>query len=392
MNERLKLRLGVIAVALIFIINGGISQSIPPRYAEISAALGLSPGALGLALVGQTVGLALMGIILSLGLGERFGSRFSYGVPLVLFCLSPALIAIAHSGRSLFATQLFEGVTNAPIDLAQTTLALSLSMQLRKTLLPRFEVGFSAGSLLGAGAGAWAAGRIGLTPYLVGTTVLALAMGFVAWRFMPTAAEPEVKEGQVTTPTTPSRGNRGMWALALLAFFALLAEFIGQDWASVFYRNELHAAPTEYGYGGFAFQVGFVLILLVGGWLAGRFGGARVVRVGGVVFAAAMGLFVLSRSVPVATGALFVAGLGAGNLVPLVISGIEGHPRYKLWVARVTAVMYLGPGVSKLVGLLAGVTSLRVALAGGVVIGIVVAALAPVLGPKRSEAESEVQR
>lgn len=389
MKERNKVRLGILAVALIFFINGVISLAVLPRYADISASLGLGTAALGLARTGEPLGLAVVSTLLALGLARRFGSRLSYGLPLVLYCLSPVLIAIANSGPTLFAAQVVRGASNAPVDLAQNTLALGISAYVGRKLLPRFEIAFSVGALAGAGAGAFTAGRVGLVPYLGGMSIVVLALGLVAWRFMPAAAAPPPKAEE---SKTVARGNRGLWVLAALAFFSLLAEFVGQDWSSVFYSSELHANPTQAGYGGFAFQVGFIAALLFGTQLAERFGSARVVRVGGAIFTVAMLVFVLSHSVVVATAALAVAGIGAGNLVPLALSGLEGHPDYKVWVARITAVMYLGPGASKLVGVLAAATSLRWALAIAVPVGVVIVFLASVLRPPQATGGPEVER
>ncbi len=393
MNERNKTRFGIVAVALIFFLNGGISAAIPPRYAEISAALGLDPGALGIALVGSTIGLGVGGTILAAGLSERFGSRFSFGLPLVLFCLSPALIAVANSGPTLFGSQVFQGISNAPVDLAQGVLAMGLAAKAGKRLLPRFQAVFSCGSLSGAAAGAAAAGRLGVVPFLFGLATVAVALAIVSWRFLPAPGEEE--EGTINNED--DRGNRTMWAIAILAFFALLAEFIGQDWASVFYRSELHAAPSQYGYGGFAFQVGFVFVLVIGERFARRFGDARVVASGAVIFATAMAIFVVSHSVLVATVALFFAGVGAGNGVPLTLSAITGHPRYKLWTSRVTTVMYFGAGASRLVGLLTEEFSLRWALSLAVPVGAVIVAMALRLlsgqphGPEARSSEHDVR-
>jgi MFS family permease len=384
-KERTNTRLGFVAVALIFFLNGAISSAVSPRYAEISAALGVGPGAFGLALVGSTIGLGLAGTILAAGLSEKFGSRLSYGLPLVLFCATPALIAVAHSVRALFGVEFLQGFTNAPVDLAAGALALGLTAKPGKRLLTRFQFCFSCGSLVGAFAGAATAGRMGLAPYLFGIAGIAVVLATVAWRFLPTAGEEEEKVNK-----DDNRNSRTMWALAILAFFALFAEFIGQDWASVFYRSDLHAAPSQYGYGGFAFQFGFVVVLLIGERFAHRFGDAWVVAGGALLFAAAMATFVLSTSVVVATAALFVAGIGAGNGVPLTTSAVKGHPRFKLWMSRVTTVMYFGAGASRLVGLLTDLFSLRWALSLAIPVGIVVFAMAFKLLPGRKQGGSEV--
>jgi MFS family permease len=171
-----------------------------------------------------------------------------------------------------------------------------------------------------------------------------------------------------------------MWTIAVLAFFSLFAEFLGEEWASVFYDRELHAKTTEFGYGNLSFNAAFIAVLLVGGPLADRLGPALIVRAGGVVFAVGMVAYATSQSVVIATAALAVAGLGAGNLVPLSLSGVQDHPQFKLWVARVTVVMYLGPGASRLVGLMANLTSLRWAIGPtAVAVGLAIVVLGRVL-------------
>src|SRR5207302_2759083 len=116
--------------------------------------LGLGVRPMGLALAGETVGIAIVSALLAFGLARRFGSRSSYGLPLVLFCASPALVAIAYSAPGLFLSQVYQGATNAPVDLAQNSLGLSLSPQVGPTLLPALELLFSFGGTVGSLVGA----------------------------------------------------------------------------------------------------------------------------------------------------------------------------------------------------------------------------------------------
>lgn len=386
MNEQKKIRNGIRAVRLVFIINGFITFAVPPRFAEIAADLGLDGRALGIALAGETVGLAAAGLLLALWLARYFGSRNSFGISLILFCLGPATVAASHSFGALLGSQVYQGVFNAPVDLAGITMALALSARAGKKLLPKFEAGFTIGGLVGSAFGAVAAGRLGVGTFLVIVAAIATACGLAAWRFLP-EERPEQRGNAGRKPTR--REEVRIWAIAILAFLGLLCQFLAQTWASVFYRTELHATPGQYGYGGFAFTAGFLAAQFSGTRLDERFGTVAVIRCSGLVFGAAMGVLAISNSVALATAALAIAGLGGGNIVPLATSSVDAHPRWNLRVAWVTTVMYFGAGAARLFGILADATSQRWMMGTGVLIGILVVLMAAVARDPRPGGEAE---
>lgn len=375
MNERNKRRLGILAVGLVWFLNGTVSTTIAPRYADLAASLGLGTAEIGLARTGETFGLAVVGSLLALGLARHLGSRRSYSGPLILFCLYPAVIPLVNSAWELFGAQFFRGATNAPVDQVQIALGLSISLQAGKVLLPRFQAAYSVGAVASTTSSALTADRIDLSTFLFGTAIVTVTLGFVALWFLP----PIVPQAKQEVMEATYHGS--IKVLGLLCFFSLLAQYLGGDWTALFYSTVLHTKPAYCGYGALFFQLGVIIVLTLGTYLDKRFGSFRVVRFGAALYAAAMTALVLSHSVVLATAALFVAGIGAGNLVPLALSVLRGHPRYQIQVARVTAVMYLAPGVSKLTGLIAAGSSLRWTLAAAIPVGAAIAFMASVLRP-----------
>src|SRR5688572_1407436 len=121
MHESAALRSCVAAVAALWFLNGALSLSIGPRLPEIAEPLGLGYGALGAALVGQTLGLLIAMLPAAWLAGRVSPTKVGVGAALA-FAASSALPGIAESQWQLFLFLVVVGVTNAPLDVANPTL------------------------------------------------------------------------------------------------------------------------------------------------------------------------------------------------------------------------------------------------------------------------------
>ena len=112
---------------------------------------------------------------------------------------------------------------------------------------------------------------------------------------------------------------------------------------------------------------------LTGDRVVDRFGQRRVVRVGGALIAAGMGLALAVPSVASTLAGFALAGLGVATLVPAVYHAADELPglRRGTGLAVINWLLRIGFLLSPLaIGVLADFTSLRVALLSVVVAGL----------------------
>lgn len=359
----------MVALSGLYFVNTFLSAALAPRYAEIVSALGLSAEGLGLALLGQAVGLTAIILTVAPRLADRYGARAVARLGALSFCVLTPLIGLAGSWTMLFAAFVATGAVNAFLDLGMARSATDLERKTGRTLITFLDIPAAVGSLLGASAGAATAGRTGIAEYAIAVGVAGCFIVIAVWRFLP-APEPRLagllEQGQ-KIPVV---------ALCVLAAAGLGMQLAVMDWASLVFR-ELGAAPTTYGIGNLAFVAGATAILLVCGPLADRFGPPAVLRVTAIVGILGMVVATLSNSIVVVTVGFALAGAGLQPAHPLALSA-AGRGSVKDQ-ARVIGASYVGMALMRpAVGGLSTITSVQVALGLlTVVLGVVVLALAP---------------
>jgi MFS family permease len=426
MSTRARMFASVVSVATLYFLNGAVSASLAPRLAEMEGSLELDHASLGLALLTQALGMVITMVWLAGPLVEAFGGRRVAVPSAVLFSVGTGLCGFADAFWMLAAALFLAGLANAPLDVAAPSLAVDVEEARGRATLSLVEGAFAVGLLAGGAAGAWCAGRVAVSTHLgiAGATGAGLALAAWRWLPKPTPQPPGRHERVPTlgdrlryvpvlmgigissrgrharrTPIPPEVAGRnakrppmrhrlgyppGLISLTLLAAASLWCEVAPADWGSLFYA-ELGAKPTEYGLGYLAFSGGLVVSLFAGGVLVDRIGAVKIVRFGAAVFALGMAVAVLSPSVPQATVALAVAGLGLGNVHPLTMSA-AGRRFGPSGVAKLN-ISYLAFVVEKpVLGFVGEYTSLSVALGTSVFLGILMAIGARAVSPRTAAA------
>ncbi len=181
-----------------------------------------------------------------------------------------------------------------------------------------------------------------------------------------------------------ARPTRALLGLGVVAFCSALGEGAMADWSAVYLHSSLatSAAFAAAGYAGFSLAM--TVGRLSGDRLTHRFGPVVLVRVGGLLAAAGLGVaLVVGRSVPAVAGFALV-GAGLSLVAPLVYSRAGRTPGVSpaAALAAVATMGYtgflLGPPI---IGAVAQALSLRDALGLIVLLAIAIAALARNVGP-----------
>ncbi|GAY10695.1 MFS transporter [Pseudonocardia sp. N23] len=327
-----------LAVALTFAANGSVFGSWAPRVPEIKAALGLSDGTLGLALLAPGAG-SLLTLPLAGGIAARWGSGRTTRWALVAFFLSALPIAWAaaagEGAAPLFGALLLFGATTGALDVLMNAQGITVEQSYRRSVLSSFHAVFSLGALGGTLVGSVAAAH--QVPLLWQFVVLGMFWLVVV---LPVSAgflpDPPVPDDEPRPPVfAVPRGP--LIPLAIAAFAVLLAEGATADWSAVLLRDSFGAGAAAAGAAFAAFSATMTLGRLVGDRVLTRLGRRRAVR-------------------------LF-AGFGAGGLTAgLIVAELTDGP--VAIVAVVAGFMLLGAGISITFPALlaeAGVTGARAA-------------------------------
>jgi MFS family permease len=371
-----------VAVTVVFALNGVLFASIFSRLPAIKDQADLSAGALGVALLCSMFGLLLSQV----GTGPlvaRFGSRPVMVVGALGYALGLVPVALSTSLGVLSAAFLFVGLTGGALDVSMNVHGITVERGLDRPILATLHAGFSFGVLIGAVAGGFVAGAgVDVVPHLAVTAAIGVAVALVASRYLlPRSAD--------ATPDGPrfARPTRGLLAVGLFAFCALLSEGAVNDWAAVYLHEDLETGEGLAAGGLAAFSLTMAVGRLVGDRLTEALGAVRLARAGATLTAAGLGLAVLAGGPGAAIAGFAAAGIGLSALFPLAVRAAAEHGETPgPSVSAISAIGYLGfLAGPPAVGGMAEVAGLRAGLALVLVLCGVAAALATALrAPVRS--------
>ena len=381
-----------IATAVLFATNGALFAGLLPRYPELKADLAMTNTLLGLVVAAFPAGSLLAGPTAGAAL-RRFGSaRVAVATSLALaVCLLAA--ALAPSPGALAAALLAAGAADAVTDVAQNAQGLDVQRRYGRSIINQLHATWSVGAVGGGllAAAAMAAGvprgvQLGIAAVVFGSLCLLAARHLLG-------PDEQLREA-AATPSAPRPGRRlrpaGVLAvLALLAIAGAAVEDAGSSWAAIYLHDGL-GAPVSVAAFGYIALVGCQFVgRLFGDRLVDRFGEANVVRAGGLLVAAGMGLALALPGLAGTIAGFGAAGLGVATVVPAAYHGADNvaglRPGTGLTV--VTWLMRIGfLAAPPVVGAVADAVGLRYGLLVVPLAGIVMVACAGVLARRRPTA------
>ena len=362
LSQRRHARAGVAAT---FVANGMLVGSWAPRIPEIKADLGLSPGALGIALLAPALGT----VVAARTVGARTARHGSGSVARacgVAYCLLAWLPGVAGDLALLWLSLLVWGALMGAMDVSMNSQGVTVEAHHGRPVLSSFHAAWSVGSFAGALLGALGAAyrlNIAVQQAAIGV-VLALAVLVAARAYLPDPHEPPPRRARRARLRLPRSPQTRLVLLGVAAIFALMAEGAVADWSAVLLRDHLHVPGSRAGFAYAAFCVTMT---------AGRFAGDRVVHaLGRARCLAALSLLgatgiALGLAMHAFGGAVLgfaLLGLGLSIMVPVLFSTAAdtGGPSGPA-IAAVSALGCVGLLVGpSLIGLVAQLTSVSSAL------------------------------
>jgi MFS family permease len=369
------------AVTFIFLLNGVLMGSWAARIPAVKERLDLGEAQLGLAL-GLVAAGALIAMPLSGWMSARGGSRRTTRFAFVSCCIAVPLPALAPSFALLLPACMLLGAGNGSLDVAMNAHGVAVERRHESPILSSFHAAFSGGALIGASTGGLAASAdLDVRWHLLGVAVVALAVGLVECRaLLPADADHVGGEAGPLFAKPP----RALWAVGAVGFCALVCEGATADWSAVYVKESLGAQAGVAALAFAAFSATMTIGRAIGDRLTSAWGPEALVRRGGMLSAAALAAALLIGHPIAAIVGFALLGIGIATMVPVVFraaSEVEGVTP-GVGIAATSTMGYFGFLIAPpIIGGIAELTSLPVALGLLVLLSLVMAALAPRVRP-----------
>lgn len=377
-------------VTAVFFLNGAAIASWAARIPAVRDRLEVSEAALGLALAMFAIG-SLAAMPLSGWLSARLGSRGTTRALFLAFGLVFPLLALAPSLPALVVAGLLVGAAMGGLDVAMNAHGVAVERRSPRPILSSFHAAFSLGALGGAASSAAIADLgIDVRAHLVGVGLVIVAFGVVATRrLLPASAD----AGEPGAPAF-AKPPKALLAVGVIAFAVLLAEGAAADWSALYVTDAVGESASTGALVFAGFQLTMTLGRLIGDRATAALGPVAIVRGGGLVAAAGLGAALLLEH-PVAAFAGFAClGIGLAVVFPITLRSATQHPGLASGpaLAAIATMGYLGFLVGPpLIGGLASLTSLPVALVLLVALALLQATLAGAARGGRVPATAQAQ-
>lgn len=364
------------AVAAVFFLHGVLAGSWVPHIPLAKERLDVGPALFGLALLAIAAG-AVAAMPIAGALINRFGSARMTAVTGFLFCITVLGPILAPTLATFLIAGLALGAAIGSMDVAMNAHGIAVEKALKLPTMSMFHGGFSIGAMAGTFL---AAGLLRVVASPIQPLLVVAGCAVLLWwaiRFLlPASADKGLSGSHFAWPTRATIG------LGLLCFLALMTEGSILDWAAIMMREKFlvdaSTAALAFGF----YQAGMSAARFTGDWLRLKFGAVRLVTWSAVLTAIGTAIALLAPTPMLATVAFVFAGLGLGNVAPILFAGggrLEPEAPGR-GIAAVTSLGYAGfLAGPPLIGFAAEVTSLPMALGLTVIAALVIAAFARVV-------------
>jgi MFS family permease len=303
------------AIALAFLIHGILLGSWVPHIPLAKERLDAGPAMFGLALL-SIAGGAVIAMPIAGALINRFGSARMTVIGGISFCLFLFLPVMAPGMKAFVASGLALGAAIGSMDVAMNAHGIAVERAMRYPMMSKLHGAFSIGGLLGAALAAWLLKYLPEAWHIIAVSCGCLITLLAAAPFLlPASVDKGLSKTMFAMPSGKTLG------LGALCFLALMGEGAVLDWAAIYFRNEftLPAGTAALSYA--LFSGGMALARLSGDWLRVKIGAVPMVAGSAVLTAISTVIGIYAGSFEVALAAFTVAGLGIGNIAPVLFAG-----------------------------------------------------------------------
>ncbi|GEO07509.1 MFS transporter [Segetibacter aerophilus] len=363
-----------IAVSAFFFLFGFVFASWASRIPAIQFKLGLSETELGLVLFSLPVGL-LVSLPISGWLVAKKGSKTVACIAAVIYGLGLVTLGLASTKFQLMAALFAFGLAGNMGNISFNTQAVNVEALYKRTIMASFHGVWSLAGFSGAALGTFMTG-LGVVPtyHFLVVNAIAIAIFFAASRFLVTN-DLKAKENAPLFVMP----NKSFLTLGLIAFCSMLCEGAMFDWSGIYFKKVVMAKPSLVGAGYTAFMCTMAISRFVADYFTSRFGFKRVVQVSGLIIMSGLLIAVIFPTFYPSVAGFLLVGVGVSSIVPLVYSAAGKSKILSpgIALASVSTISFFGFLIGPpLIGVLAGISSLRLSFAVIAFMGLCVSILA----------------
>ncbi len=361
------------AVAAAFLAQGLVFISLTTRLPTLQDRWDLGEAALS-GLLLMMVLLAGAGSVAAEVAAKRRTSATVLRVGLLLVAVAAPVVAVSPTFPWFVVALAAYGVGLGIVDAASNMQAVAVEHAYGRPILPSFHGAWTFGGLLGAGitlavAGTWPVVVVAIVPLLV-----------IATPLLPRVGDPMPVD--IDVPWRPIV----LVGLGMVLFY--MVDTASMTWGPTYLDNTFTTPERLVALATFPYLLATLIMRLAGDPLVARFGPVVLLRVGGVLAAAALAVVVSAPTWQVAVLGFTLVGLGVAVIAPLSfsaaarIAGGDDVPVH-LRQARVDAVIgrfnqfnYVGALLGSVLTGLVGADNLRFGFAVPMVLVLAIVPLA----------------
>jgi MFS family permease len=366
------------AVGAFFFIQGICFASWASRIPSIQQQLGMSEAELGTVLLALPAGL-MLSLPLSGWLVAKAGSQRVLILSALLYALSLLSLGLARNVFQLVLCLFVFGLIGNVMNISVNTQAVGVEAMYKRSIMASFHGLWSLAGFSAAAVGTFMIGH-SISPFqhYVYITIFVLLAGLLSFRF---TLQEDVNK-QENQPIF-ARPDKSLLILGIIAFCSMMCEGAMFDWSGVYFRKVVLADSAWVGAGFTAFMSTMAGGRFVADWFTSRYGIKTILRVSGLLTSAGLGIAVLFPDLYTAIVGFLLVGMGVSAVVPLVYSAAGKSKVLSPGVALAAvstigfAGFLIGPPV---IGLVAGISSLRISFSIVALLGICIALMAGKVG------------
>ena len=347
-----------IAVGCLFFLQGICFATWASRIPSIQQTFNLSDAGLGMILLAIPVG-SMISLAFSGWLVTRFGSKKIAINAVLLYSLLLVALGTAQSVSMLVGILVFFGMAGNTANIAINTQAVGVEAKYERNIMASFHGLWSLAGFSAAAIGTYMIGKeiIPFHHFLLIMAFIILGIGLSFQYLLPDEEKKAEKTPFFAKP------DRALFILGLIAFCSMICEGAMFDWSGIYFQKVVQADAGMIGAGYTAFMCTMAAGRFVADWVTVRLGFTKTIRYSGLLIAAGLTIAVALPTVLFSVLGFFLVGFGVSSIVPLVYSEAGRSKKLSpgLALAVVSSIGFFGfLAGPPLIGIVAGLSSLRV--------------------------------
>ncbi|HEY0058836.1 MAG TPA: MFS transporter [Flavisolibacter sp.] len=363
-----------VAVSGLFFLQGLCFATWASRIPSIQQALHLSDAALGAVLFALPVG-SMLSLSFSGRLVNRFGSKRIAVNALLLYSVFLILLGLSNSTVLLLISLVGFGMAGNLSNIAINTQAIGVEARYEKPIMASFHGLWSLAGFLAAGIGTYMMGN-SVTPFyhfvLVGG-FNALGVALTVSYLLPDQTTVSTERKKFALP------EKSLIILGAIGFCCMICEGAMFDWSGIYFQKVVNADKEWVGAGYTAFMCTMATGRFIADWSSARLGFKRTIQLSGLLIATGLGIAIIFPFLLSSIFGFLLVGFGVSSVVPLVYSEAGKSKTMSAGSAltAVTSISFLGFLIGPpVIGVIAGVSSLRFSFLVIALIGLTVVFIA----------------